>query len=225
MLHLSEGLEKQNPRVALSTAQLYVTWGGMLLSLSRADESIARSNAGLEVLIPYVRAEPNDLEARRIKLKLHGNRAMAMAGAGRHRDAAGEWTKVIELAPEPVPAGYRISLALELIYAGEIDRAIVEAQMVKSAPDVSGNDQYNLGCLYAVFAAAAERDTRSSREERKRLFESRVAQALGWLKAAGQSGIFDDPAHREYARRDPDLTILVDRDEFRALLERPVAKP
>jgi tetratricopeptide (TPR) repeat protein len=222
-VHLSQGREKQNPRVALSTAQLYVTWGGMLLSLSRADESIARSNAGLDVLAPFIRAEPNDLGARGIKLKLQGNRAIAMAAAGRHREAAGDWTKVIELAPEPVPAGYRISLAFELICIGEIDRAAIEARKVKPAPEVPSTDDYNLGCIFSRLAAAAQSATRASPAERKRVADSRIAEALGWLKSANELGFFRDSTNREHARHDPDLAILAHRDEFRRLISEAVA--
>ena len=60
------------------------------------------------------RAEPHDEEARELSLKLHGNRAYALAAAGRHREAATEWTKVIELSPQPVPPAYRILLAIDL---------------------------------------------------------------------------------------------------------------
>jgi hypothetical protein len=45
------------------------------------------------------------------------------------------------------------------------------------------------------------------------------------LKSAADLGSFRDPASREYAKHDPVLTILVDRDQFRKLVDPDVAKP
>ena len=97
--------------------------------------------------------------------------------------------------------------------------------MVKPTPDVSCNDQYNLGCLYALFAAAAQSDTRASAERAKPL--DRIARIAGarLVEVADRSGFFRDRASCEYAKRDPDLAILANRDEFRTMVDRPVADP
>jgi eukaryotic-like serine/threonine-protein kinase len=225
LISLAGGPEKRGVGVTFCMAELYLNWSGMLHLIGRASESIDRANAGLDLLEPYVRAEPEDLAAREIKLKLHGNRAYALAASGRHLEAAGEWTKVIELSAQPVPPSYRIRLAVDLLRAGETDRAMIQSQMLKPAPDVSAEDQYNMGCLFCLSACAAQRDKNSSFEERKRLAESRIAEALGWLKSAARLGFFRNPACREYARHDGDLTILANRDEFRKLIDQDFTEP
>jgi hypothetical protein len=74
-------------------------------------------------------------------------------------------------------------------------------------------------------AVAARGDIQASLKDRKRLAESRIAEALGWLKSAARLGFFRDPASREYARRDPDFAILANRDEFRRVINQKYTKP
>jgi hypothetical protein len=102
---------------------------------------------------------------------------------------------------------------------------MIQARLLKPAPDVSAGDQYNLGCLYCLCAVAARGDIQASLEDRKRLAESRVAGALGWLKSAAQSGFFREPASREYARHDPDLAILANLDAFRRVINQDFTRP
>lgn len=225
MISLAAGPEKPNVGVTFCMAELYLNWSGMLHTIGRAKESIARADLGLELVEPYVRAEPHDVAARAVDLKLHGNRAYALAASGRHLEAAGEWTKVIALAPQPVPAGYRIRLAVDLLRAGETDRAMIQAQLLKPAPDVTAEDQYNLGCFYCLGAVAAQSDTHAALDDRNRRAESRIAEAVGWLKSAGRLGFFRDPASRDYAKHDSDLAILADVSEFRKLIDPDFVKP
>ncbi len=225
LISLAAGPEKPNVGVTFCMAELYLNWSGMLHTIGRAKESIARADLGLELVEPYVRAEPHDVAARAVDLKLHGNRAYALAASGRHLEAAGEWTKVIALAPQPVPAGYRIRLAVDLLRAGETDRAMIQAQLLKPAPDVTAEDQYNLGCFYCLGAVAAQSDTHAALDDRNRRAESRIAEAVGWLKSAGRLGFFRDPASRDYAKHDSDLAILADVSEFRKLIDPDFVKP
>ena len=88
-------------KIDIDIGQVNVNWGGMLHTLGRHDEAIARADAGLVRLEPYLRIEPNDWEARDMCLKLHGNRAFALAQLGRHRESMREWTRVVELAASP----------------------------------------------------------------------------------------------------------------------------
>ena len=57
--------------------------------------------------------------------------------------------------------------------------------------------------------------------ERTHLVATYVAQALAWFKCGADSGFFKDPAIREHARKDPDLSILRRRPEFQTLIEPP----
>jgi hypothetical protein len=90
---------------------------------------------------------------------------------------------------------------------------------------VSGDECYNLACLYSLSAAAARDDKRLPFNERARLAESRISDALRWLKSSAEAGLFKNPDARVQAKSDPDLEILRDRAEFRLLLQSGETKP
>jgi len=199
--------------------ELNISLSGMLLQSGRFREAIARTDAGLSRLEPYLKTEPNHAVVREDCLKLHGNRAYALSGLGKHRESAAEWTQVVELSPEPVPAEYRIWLAIELIRSGERARALAEAQLVKANPNITPEHLYNLGCVFALAAAAVPKDSSVSPAERVRLVESHISEAMRSLRAAANAGAFRNAAMREQALKDTDLTILAGRDEFKKLIE------
>ncbi len=196
-----------------------VNWSGMLHGVGRCDEAIARADVGLFRLEPYCRLEPLDELARELCLKLHGNRANSLAATGRHREAANEWRRVVELSAQPVPASYRIFLAGELVRSGELVGALAQTALVKADPHLAAEEQYNLGCISALLAAAARSDTQLSPEKRANLVEARIADAIRWLNGAATTGFFRDLDNRGWAKRDPDLAILAERDDFRKLIE------
>jgi tetratricopeptide (TPR) repeat protein len=208
----------------VSLGALYACWSGMLQTSGRFDEAIDRTNAGLSRVEPYLQVEPNDAIARDAALQLHGNRAVALSSLGNHGEAAAEWTRVIDLSGQPAPARYRLGLALELLHAGELARALAEARQLKSTEGVSGGDCYNLGCLYSLAAAAVRHDKGVPSEQRARLTQSHIADALRWLRSAAEAGYFRDAANRDHARKDSDLEIVRDRAEFRQIIESNGAK-
>jgi eukaryotic-like serine/threonine-protein kinase len=199
--------------------QVNVNWSGMLHTGGRCNEAIARADVGLSRLEPYCRLEPLDGLARELCLKLHGNRAHALAATGRHREAVDEWTRVVELSPQPVPANYRVFLAFELVHSGDLDGALKQTTFVKANPSISAVDQYNLGCVSALVAVAVRNNTQLSPEVRTCQVEGHIIDAIRWLKGAAATGFFRDPANRDAARTDSDLAILADRDAFRRLVD------
>ena len=54
------------------------------------------------------------------------------------------------MSPEPVPNGYRVGLAIELVKSGERARALEQVKPLKVATDMAGHVRYNLGCVYAL---------------------------------------------------------------------------
>ena len=209
----------------ISFGKLYLNWSGMLYQSKHFEKAIERATVGLNLVEPYLRVEPNDAVARDECLKLHGNRGLALSNLGKNRESVDEWTRVIELSTEPVPPRYRMNLAIELAQAGELPRALSQAQLVKSALDSGGVERYNLGCLYSLCAVAMRKDPSVPPDQRARLFESHIADAIRWLNAAADAGFFRDLANRDHAKKDSDLEILRDRPEFRHLIESNVAKP
>ena len=205
-------------QLARCVGQVNVNWSGLLHAAGRHDEAITRTDTGLSWLEPYCRLEPLDELARELCLKLHGNRAHALATIGRHQEAASEWTRVVELSPKRVPASYRIFLAFELVHSGELNAALSQTTLVKANPPISAGDQYNLACVSALSAVAVRNNAQLSPEERAHRAETHITDALHSLKAAATTGFFRDPVKSDWARKDPDLAILAERDEFQKLV-------
>ena len=209
----------------LLLGQVNVNWSGMLYLSGKFDEAIKRADAGLSRLERHLEIEPNDVTARNACLQLYGNRGHALSGLGKHRQSANEWTRVVELSAKPVPANHRIRLALELIYSGDLAGALAQVELIKPATDIAKEDCYNLGCVFARCAEASRDDKQLPPDDRARLVESRITDAMRWLRLAAEAGFFNDPTTRDQARIDPDLVILVQRDEFRQLIAPPETKP
>ena len=219
LLATVNGVRDPDREAVIAVAQVSVNWVGLLWEQKHNDQAVARANTAIERLESYVRNEPNDQVARELFLKLHGNRGQALSALGRYRESANDWTKVVELSSEPVPAYHRITLALHLLKSGELDRAIAEARLAEKGSALSGEDLYNLACVYTRAVAAVQADEHPGVDDRSRLCESYVSEALGVLRKAAQAGYFRDPDVREQARRDSDLDILRGRPEFRRILE------
>ncbi len=130
----------------------------------------------------------------------------------------------MELSSQPVPAEYRIRLAIELIYAGEAARALAQAQLVQPTPNISDEDCYNLACIYSRSATNLRNNQGLPSDQRANLVESHISSSLRWLKAAAETGIFGKPEWQDQAKKDSDLDILRDRPEFRQLIESNGAK-
>lgn len=78
--------------------------------------------------------------------------------------------------------------------------------------------RYNYACVFALASVAARADQRVAPAERQRRADSYARTALTWLKRAADTRFFDDPTHRDQARRDPDLASLRETSEFRKLV-------
>jgi serine/threonine protein kinase len=223
-LLLAPGKDPQatDREATIALGQVNVNWVGLLWELKNHDQAIARANAALDRLEAYARIEPNDQVARDLCLKLHGNRGQALAALERDREAAADWAKVVELSSEPVPPFHRIALGFALVKCGELDGAVAQARLAGQSAALSGEDRYNICCLFARAAVAVQSDKKASGGERSRLFESYISDALDALAKADQAGFFRDPAMRDLAQKDSDLIILRDRQGFERIVH---AKP
>jgi tetratricopeptide (TPR) repeat protein len=210
----------------IEAATLYLNWSGMLHASQRFDDALARADAGLKRIEPYVRRVVDDPHARRVCLMLHGNRGFVLSGQGNHAESAREWERVIELSDRPIPLQSRVGLWLELAYNGERDRAINYAREVRPSRGVSGDECYNLACLYSVCASVAQDDRRLTSQQRNELVDAHVGDAIRWLEAAAAAGLFKNAGQRDHAKVDPDLKILRARhkEEFRRILESGESK-
>ena len=196
----------------ITLAQVNVYPVGLLWETSKHDRAIARATAAIQALEPYLRIEPDDQVARDFLPRAFWKSVAFLGALGKNRQAAQDWAKVIDLAPEPVTPHYRITLGLKLLKIGELDRAVSQVVLARQARRGSGEDLYDLACFYSRAAASVRRD------EPSRLFETYVAEGLAALRRAADGGVFRDAAMRETAQKDSDLEILRGREEFRRIV-------
>jgi tetratricopeptide (TPR) repeat protein/tRNA A-37 threonylcarbamoyl transferase component Bud32 len=208
--------------VDLELAGVCVNWSWMLCESGRFDEAIKKADAGLDPAERHVHLEPNDALARLISHHLHGNKAEAFSRQGKHDESAREWARVIELSARPIPLKAYVLIAIELTRTRELKRALSYIQEVKSTDGASGEDCYNFTRLYSLWAVAARNDPSLPPKQPTGLMQSRIADAIRWLKAADGAGFFRDAANRDHAQHDPDLEILRDHPEFQAVVTDPV---
>ena len=209
-----DATEEFKPRLC----QLYMNWGGLLYESRRFEQAVSVIDKGLSRMDARLRIEPNDAGARQTCLKLHGNRGFALAAIGKHRESAGEWKRMVDLSTPPAPDDVQARLAIELLYADDLDAALAQAQLVQPVQSVSTPDRYNLACIFSRAAAAIRNDRGVSANQRAKR-SAHISDALRWLKAAADAGFFRVPAQWDGARKDTDLEILRDLPEFRQLLD------
>ena len=101
--------------------------------------------------------------------------------------------------------------AMSLARAGDHQRAVAEVGDLAQAPDLSGENLYELACVASVASAAAK--------ERRELAERCAAEAVNLLRRAQRAGLFSDAATIARVRQDADLDALRQRDDFRELIE------
>ena len=125
----------------------------------------------------------------RVSLERLGRKSEALRVRERQTRAL---ERQLELVPDDVRA--RILLAVGYAHVGRADEAVAHLQRaVQLRPD-DGNTLYNATCVYGVLGRAAD--------------------ALAMLKRAIGAGY----ANFDWVRRDPDLTLLRDDPDFKALV-------
>ena len=101
---------------------------------------------------------------------------------------------------------------MTLLKAVEPDKAVAQARLAAQSQALSGEDLYNIGCFFCRAAVAVKSGERgTSDEQRSRLIESFLADALAALEKSAAAGFFREPAMREQIQKDEDLDILRDR--------------
>ena len=198
-----------------SLSDLLVNWGNLDVEQGRLDAGIARFGRGLRALEPILNAEPNVLRLKATALNLHGAQALALEKAGRFREAAADWARVIALdEPGPVVTSHTISRLLCLARGGDHRTVATEASLLESRADLSPIDRYNLSCSLALASTAAPANS-PERSRLRRLAKEAIVAALA-----------KDPSLRDSARHDADLSPLSDDHAFRQALEgREVLDP
>jgi len=165
-----------------------------------------RAAAALE---PIVARQPL-AAARQFLSNTYQGRADALGLLGRHAEAIADWDRVLALEKGGNRTFFQLARALALARAGRHGEAVAEAApLTPPRAKVTGARALYLEvCIYAL--AAAQSNPQQA--------ETCARTALELLRQAKAAGHFDDPAHAEQLRTDPDLNSLRSREDFQKLL-------
>jgi serine/threonine-protein kinase len=198
--------------------------GGLLLRLSQLDDSLVDLNEALRRTDELYQIEPTHSQVPRLLNGVLPKRAAVLTRLGRLREADRDWDRALKQAPSE-QRSLRLQRADSRARAGDYRRAAAEAGELGRGWFLSAATLYDLGCVHALSAASASRDSTRPLPEREKRAEQWAHQAVALLKRAASRGFFREPAGVTHLDRDSDLAFLRDRDDyqrFRAGLNRRV---
>jgi hypothetical protein len=104
----------------------------------------------------------------------------------------------------------------QLVHEGRTAEAVQAVAKLRELGTATAGQLYNAACVYSLCAAAikAEKDELTAEQAAER--QKHIADALETLREAIKVG-WKDFAHMQ---KDPDLTVLRDLSEFKALLPK-----
>jgi serine/threonine-protein kinase len=156
----------------------------------------------IEVLGPVARKARGAAVRRRL-CETYWNRATMLDLLGRYAEAVSDWDRAMEWGDESNRTALRASRAKALARAGDVARAVAEAEAVVGVKDADLEARYLCVC---AFAAAAAQDTPDA--------ERYAARAVALLRQSFVQG-YTDVA---YVLKDPDLDVMRRRSDYIALL-------
>jgi tetratricopeptide (TPR) repeat protein len=216
-IHIHEQLVKDHPQAAERRADLGNDYGrfGYVLRVQNKLE---------EALNWYAKAIPLVEESRkqcgaamRYLNDLYPQRADVLTRLGLHAEALQDWDKVIALRYSD-NVEFRAGRARSLAYLGRHAEAIAEIQRLSEAKPIKADVLYLQAQVYALAAAAVQRDTSLTTAVRIQLGDDHAGRAVALLDKAGAASYFNDSVKRESLKSDPAFAELHGRKDFAALL-------
>jgi hypothetical protein len=150
-------------------------------------------------------------------------RAKAHDQLARYAAAADDWEQVLALEQEALRPLIARWLSLSLAQAGKHGKAISVADPL-TATAAGGEFLWDLARVYALCAAAVERDESVALEARKKLGSRHADQAVDLLRRAAKAGYFRSADNLKQLDSAPELAALRAGEPFRALRSELTAK-
>jgi serine/threonine-protein kinase len=219
-LPLWEKLLQAHPKsvgYAAGLGAAYSTRGDLIRDTGKPGEALDWYAKAIQVLQPAYQQEPRHEDSRNKLRGAYWGRAIALGQLTRHADAVKDWDRALQLAAASSGDTLRLKRALALVRAGELTKAVAEADALTQGEKVPGGTLYDAACIYALAATRVPEDAR--------LAEQHAARAVTQLRRAQAAGHFKEPANATQLKNDPDLNPLRQRDDFRKLLAELEASP
>jgi serine/threonine protein kinase/tetratricopeptide (TPR) repeat protein len=220
-------LHNAQPGVAFFSLDLARTHWAMAANLqlsSRLAESIEQFDKALAVLEAVVAKQPHLVEARQLLAQTYAGRGVSQSDLGRNEEARKDFNRALEYDVGPERDQIVVLRAVALAHLGEVPRAIEETESQLKKDNVSGQNCYNGGIMYAVAAARVQADSNVAAAERERLAKSYLDSAMLNLRRAIVLGYLRTPVLRKRLETHPDWAPVRGRPEYPELLRELAAQ-
>jgi tetratricopeptide (TPR) repeat protein/tRNA A-37 threonylcarbamoyl transferase component Bud32 len=188
-------------KARLAAAQ--VNLGNLLSRDGDPAEALAWYDKAVAGLGEEVKARPDAAPERQILRTAHWGRAEALDNIGRPAEAVADWDRAVELSPPRERPAVRAARARTLVRAGQVARALAEAEDLAKSPAAPADQLYTLACVHALAARADEANR-----------DAHVESGVRLLRRAVDRGFRDV----KQLKADEDLRPLRDHEGFRRLL-------
>jgi tetratricopeptide (TPR) repeat protein len=154
---------------------------------------------------------------RELLLGIYQTQARVLGQLKRYAESIALWDRALGISSERERTILRLQRALAIAHSGDHKWAAEEAETLAAAAMLPGPILYDLGCGFALAAAAARQDLKLPESERAKRADKYAAQAMEILTKAKATGFFKAPAQVANLQTDPDLDALRKREDFKAL--------
>ncbi len=209
----------QDHDAVVNLAALYVNWAILEGDVRRRPErALSRVTHAVDLLEALLRKEPREATAREIAGRAHGQRGLIYENLGRHREAATDFARLVELIGEPERSRGRALRAWALIHAGDHAAAITAARPLLDIPKVPDDYVYEAFKVFAAAARLADGDTRLPSAMRTALAKKHASVAVNVLRRLQRANFFKNPDNARDLCKSEHLEFMRQRADFQAIL-------
>jgi tetratricopeptide (TPR) repeat protein len=170
----------------------------------------------IELLDQALVREPKWAAARENRAKVYGGRAQLYYNLGQFKDALADWDRAAaDATSDDTRKIVQLFRAGVLTRLGDHAAAATAAAELAVRPHLTGADQNNLACTFALCIPPALADGSLEAVERSRRADDYAQQALRRLEAAREAGYFRDSRAVSHLASDADLEPLHSRPAWR----------
>jgi tetratricopeptide (TPR) repeat protein len=194
-------------------------WGGLQIKTGRRVEARATYTRAIQLIEMRLREDPPNQSFQGLLLVSLVGRMDCCVLLHCPQDAEPDWQRALSLAVRLHELGELCNWAHRLGRRGDYALAAGRAEQLAEQKGIVAEDLFTLVRVYALAAAAAQKDRALSTTEQTLKADRYEAAALALLDGLSRKGYFQIAKARKLLERDDDLGPLRGRDDFRRLVQ------
>jgi eukaryotic-like serine/threonine-protein kinase len=222
VLRITEEMRSRYPQrleIGASYAGACGNQGKYLLEQDQLEESIVWNSKAIDVADELLIIEPRHSETRRLLHSSLMGRAAAYRMLNQRDLAVDDYRRTLALSEGESHAVFVNFRPRALSFAGDHTRATLEAEAIVSGKNATSSNMNEMAKVYATCIVAVSQDKSIDEDEQSVLVERYAARSIELLTMAAKMGHYPTKESVNDLRSDDRLQPLVDRDDFKKLLE------